>query len=508
MEKLKKIIKKNIFIIEFLLCLLEAITFLRILGGKSGWRASINIYNISILVFIVLIILSIIIISLKNSDKKIEKIFLTFAIPIGILYMIFLIPTFVPDENAHALRAYEIANGEFIIKYDESGDAKTYFPLDLIESGTDGGIDNYIALNDKINEEVDYNNKIESFNPSQSYFPILYIFSGFGFFIGKIFNLNFIITMYIGRMFNLIFGLIIGYYSIKLIPFGKLLLCTYMFLPMFFQQEASLSADSFINSIAIFYIVYNLFLMFEKKEFRKKDKLIFVFLSFLLAICKTVYIPLIFISILLFKNKNFEKKDLIKLLTFTFIISIIFGAIWYKFSSGYTDERDYIKIMNVNGGEQVKWIIKNPINFVKTLIHTSIENLDGYINQFIGTPLGWLNINVNGVIIKVLLVILIFTPFLEETNFILTKYDRIWFILLFLGMGFLSALALFIGWTNVGGDKILGIQGRYFIPIAILPLLCLCIKDKNIKFKNIEYTLPIFLSLLNIGAVYSIIDFF
>ena len=164
--------------------------------------------------------------------------------------------------------------------------------------------------------------------------------------------------------------------------------------------------------------------------------------------------------------------------------------------------------MNVNGGEQVKWIIKNPINFVKTLIHTSIENLDGYINQFIGTPLGWLNINVNGVIIKVLLVILIFTPFLEETNFILTKYDRIWFILLFLGMGFLSALALFIGWTNVGGDKILGIQGRYFIPIAILPLLCLCIKDKNIKFKNIEYTLPIFLSLLNIGAVYSIIDFF
>ena len=70
--------------------------------------------------------------------------------------------------------------------------------------------------------------------------------------------------MYIARILNLIVGLILGYYSIKLIPFGKLLLTIYMFLPMYFQQEASISADSLINSVAIFFIAYNLY--FESNE--------------------------------------------------------------------------------------------------------------------------------------------------------------------------------------------------------------------------------------------------
>ena len=116
-----------------------------------------------------------------------------------------------------------------------------------------------------------YNEMKIVFCPSQSYFPTLYLFSGIGFLIGKMFSLNFMITMYIARTLNLIIGLILGYYSIKIIPFGKLLLTVYMFLPMYFQQQASMSADSLVNSVSIFFIAYNLYLVYNKNEFNIKS---------------------------------------------------------------------------------------------------------------------------------------------------------------------------------------------------------------------------------------------
>ena len=44
-------------------------------------------------------------------------------------------------------------------------------------------------------------------------------------------------------------------------------------------------------------------------------------------------------------------------------------------------------------------------------------------------------------------------------------------------------LGLYITWTGVGEPVIAGVQGRYFIPIMILPLLCFCMKDNHIKLK-------------------------
>ena len=128
--------------------------------------------------------------------------------------------------------------------------------------------------------------------------------------------------------------------------------------------------------------------------------------------------------------------------------------------------------------------------------------------NFIGRDLGRLQINVPEITIYIFMMLLFATPFLEEHKDTLNKFQRIWFVLIFLGMSLIIVTALFMSWTPVGFEYIAGVQGRYFIPIMILILLCMCTKEKYIKFKNINIFYSIIFTLLNISAISTIINFF
>ena len=507
MEKLKKIFYKIIYILEFIFCLIEAFLVLYITNDLLNNQ--IDYFKIIISIILGIVIVAIIVISIKKSNKKIEKLFITFAIPISLLYLVFLIPTYVPDENFHAYRAYEVASGELIISYDENGMTETYIPEDLEKTGIDAGINKYNLLINHMDNNSNYEKDKKVFSACQSYFPALYTFSGIGFLIGKIFSLNFMITMYIARTLNLIVGLILGYYSIKLIPFGKLLLTIYMFLPMYFQQEVSISADSLINSVAIFFIAYNLYLIYKSETFTLKNKIFYILLSIFLSLGKIVYLPLAFLSILLLKNKKYDKKETIKFIIITLCVTIILGCIWYIFSSGYKDQRtEYLIENNVNGGEQIKWILKNPISYIKVLLYTCLSQGNIYLEQFIGAPLGWLNIPIEGFIIKMFFVMLIISPFLEKNDYNIDIKERLFYLILFTGIAILAITGLYIGWSTVGGHVVLGFQGRYLLPIMILPLLCLSLKDKNIEFKNINILSILTVSIFNLGIIVQVMRFF
>ena len=86
--------------------------------------------------------------------------------------------------------------------------------------------------------------------------------------------------------------------------------------------------------------------------------------------------------------------------------------------------------------------------------------------------------------------------------------QKAWGFLISGGIVLLIMTGMYITWTGVGSDVIQGVQGRYFIPILFLALLCLCKKDNYIKIKNIQYKLPIILCWLNLPVLYTIYQFF
>lgn len=366
----------------------------------------------------------------------------------------------------------------------------------------------YSILLDKLKEETDYSKKTDIYIPTQSTSPILYIFSSVGFIIGKIFNLNIIFTLYLARMFNLIFSLILGYYSIRLIPFGKKVLMTYLFTPMYFQQGSSISYDSMINAITIFFIAYIFYLIFRTKDINIKESILIYVLIAIMAISKYVYIPLVGLTFLLILNKNISKKNKITIITIGVLLAIILAVSGYVFSGRYTEERAYVNEMNVNSSEQIKNIIKNPTTFIRVLFNSIKEDAEAYVFTFIGSSLGWLNININNLIICMFLLLLIVTPFLEKNKEEFNFAFRIWNILIFASISILIILGLYLGWSPVGWYKAIGIQGRYFIPCAILVLLSFTSKTKNIEFNNIDIKLLFTVFILNTLTIIQVIENF
>lgn len=503
---LEKIYSKSCFVIEFIISIIFAIQLFKLLyihHYEFNWNAKFIITT-----FIsILILMTIIILNIKKYHRIIEKIFLTFAIPVGILYAIFLMPTYAPDENAHAYRAYQISQGTLIAEKKEV--ATVEVPVDLKDSTTDNNMKvTYADLVRRINKPIDNTNKENVYNAAQNYFPTLYIFSAIAFDIGDIFQLNYIYSIYLGKLLNFIVFLVLGYFSIKNIPFGKLVLFTYLMIPMLLHQVSSISADSFIIVITIFFIAKTLQMAFTKENISKREEIIYYISAFLMGVAKSVYIPIGLLSLLIIINKNINKNKKIRLIAISSFSCIIIGAIWYVYSSGYIDTRHYLDINGVNGKEQILFILHNPITYLRVFLNTIHDVGETYLYNFIGSSLGWMDISVPNFTIVSYLFLLLISPFLEKHEEELNIKLKIWTILIFLVTCAVVITALYIIWTGVGQWNILGVQGRYFLPVGILALLCVCSKKRFLQFNHINVILPIILTLLNFSAIQQIIEFF
>ena len=123
---LKKYIKKNInflsifaifLLLTILLLLVEHydFNFETLIGIEMDLHGKLSIVIIVLVSFYYFFVLNF----LQNSNM--EKLFLVFAIPIGIIYMIAFPIGSVPDEKEHFFRAYEISLGYITSDKNENG---------------------------------------------------------------------------------------------------------------------------------------------------------------------------------------------------------------------------------------------------------------------------------------------------------------------------------------------------------------------------------------------------
>lgn len=491
------------YAIEFIFALIFSIGIFNLIYYKQYFSFVHGKYLI-LTVFVAILLFFIICYDIKINYKKIENLFLAIAIPIGLLYIIFLLPTYIPDEQAHLFRAYDISKGVIITNVKIQ---REFIPSDIrkLESQR---INSYNELPEKIYQKTDHNSKTEElFNSAEAYSFIMYIFSSLACLISRVFSLNLYIMVYLARIFNFIFFLIMGYYTIKVLPFGKLVMFVYLLNPVLMQEAMSVSADSFINATTLMFIAYNLHILFTKKKLSKKQKIIYATLVVCISFSKYVYFPLVFITILLFFNKSAEyNKD--KFFIVMIIISIILAIICCYIGVLYKDIRSYVIENNINSLEQVKYILRNPINYILTLINTMKEYGKIYVYQFLGYNFVGLNIDGNKMISALYLLLLLASPFLEKNEKSLNLYQKIWCLFMVFGIIILVMTGLYIAWTTVNGNVIQGVQGRYFLPIIILALLCLVKKGKYIEFKYTNFVVLFALCCVNYIGLGSIIKFF
>lgn len=440
---------------------------------------------IASLVTIITIILELIV---EKKNIKIEKLYVILAIAIYGMFILFF-PLFTAhDELYHWFRAYEISEGNMLSDINE-GKALTKLPYAVSEVHNKEYYEiNYRTLKNTIDAKlVEDNRAYHDMSAVALYSPVQYMPQSIGIFIARLFTDRMLIMAYMGRAMNALFAIVLIYFSIKIIPFGKRLLFTIAFLPIAIEGFTSLSADAITISISMFLISYILSIIYDKnhRKITKKDYIIILISSIILSLCKIVYIPLVLLPFLIPMKKFKNKKEYIIFTITIALISISCNLIWLKIASKYLNLYSQGKVAvstaKLNPAGQVKNVLTHPFNYLSMLIYTFFTNFKSYIMSMLGDNLGWGEvINPLSIVpIAYLSLLTINSVFDKNANKKLDLKNNIMFGFISLCVIGLIFTSLYVQFTPPGSKTILGVQGRYFIPV--LPLLLLLATN----FKNI-----------------------
>ncbi len=410
--------------------------------------------------------LSLFIYTRKNMTP--EKLFL-YTVPIMCLLFLVIMPMYRGhDENRHMLRIYEISEGHLLTEVHD-GVVGTPLPSVVID-GTGKYWREEMTYNDVLDlkdVEIDYDDtKITSMDTVAIYSPVQYIPQAIGMVFSRLISDNLLLMLYMARLFNLIVCVVLLYFAIKLIPFGKLLVYLISILPLSIEAFSTMSPDGITISLSILLIAYILNIIFKKdRVVQKKDVAIISVISVIIALCKIVYVPLVTAILLIPASKFKSKKSKALISTFVIGISVIANLIWFKISTNY--------LALISGGSSTDKIINvltSPIDYFRMLLYTMNYNGSTYMERLFGSVLAM------GEFVKLYFIVpfvfSIFFLFESATNKELkkrfSKFQNIVIFLIALVVVGLVFTSLYVQYTDESSMTISGVQGRYFIPILLL----------------------------------------
>lgn len=429
----------------------------------------------------------------NNLIKNVLIIFMT----LGILFCCTTQLNGSLDEKKHFMSAFNISVGNF-----------NYKEKNISEESIER-IPRVCSLNESMrffgekyenkkfeNDSVDVDSKPSVYN------FIIYLPSAIGITIGKVLHGSVADIYIFGRIFNLLAYMLLLMSIIKQLPFKKnVFFVTYM-MPIIILLAGSYSIDGMCVGIVGLFIAYCLKLYKSPEQIKTSQifKLAILFALSLLAkemsymfICLLVLImPLIKII------KENKKSMLIAVIGVIGIMLILVKSIFFGEShalvsdprSGGTDVK-----------QQLQFVINNPISDIKI----AINHIKGTLFNF-----HWLNyINPSNFFGEASIAFVAHFIFLlyiaiSDNSFRFKIKEKIIIALTFLAVFGTGSLVMYLSFTPVGHDMIMGYQTRYIFPI--LPLLFMIInnnnkeKDKNTK-ENISIATTLFIIIDLIGSI-------
>lgn len=413
----------------------------------------------------------------NNNIMAPEKVFLIISISLGLAYLIFT-PLFKGhDEEYHWYKSYAISLGELTSQKNTDGLVGDILPERVTRVyGVQGNFvdikyrNSLISIAYSTSENILKNDSEQNFieNRTASLYPFVQMLpQAIGISLSRALGAGIYFQAIFGRLVNFIFFIMMGYFSIKILPSKKYFLMALLLSPKVMYISTTLSGDVFTNSIIILFIAYVLNLVSNKKLLSKKDILLLLILTPCVAISKMVYLPVCGLLLILPKEcfKNGKQRTIIT--TLFMLLAIIVSAVNLKVSS------DFLSVTNTDSGEQVEYILNNPFKYIYTITDNTIRNFKEWSLDVVGGYMEW-GVNLIQPIVISIFTYLIFvlSIFIKEKALHLSKFQRAISTLIFLGVVILIETALYIQWTpqseGIGGNNILGVQGRYFTPIIIL----------------------------------------
>ena len=405
--------------------------------------------------------------SYKN-ENQLHKIGLVLIIIFGLI-MVFLAPPMAfPDEAVHFTRAELISEGQLYPEISDKGVYVNdyYFNMNQAQNSS-------TVLNANFNNPITDHKGYWDHTTDTPFYS--YILSALGILLAKILNLTEIWALYFARIANLLLYSLVAYFMIKTIPKFKLPLLIIATIPLCISQASSLSYDAFILTFSLIIITY--FVKMYCGEINEKNLAIFFISILLISLIKPPYIILSFLTLILpYENQKYKKYSLIISIILIIITILSISSI---FTSLFAQT---VPTSTVSRAGQMQFIMSNPsilIDLGKNIIVSIPDLLIMKSNYFHYADF-------QGFKLFNILYIIAFIAFslFYKLDINLDKNKRIISAIIFLIIYIGVYGILYLQWTPVGSNVILGVQTRYFLPIIFLVPLIINLKNKKIENKE------------------------
>lgn len=446
------------------------------------------IYFFAIVSFIV--VMGIIVTSILIIKKiKIEKIAFCLVIILGSLYIMVIPPYATPDEPAHISTAY--AQSSMLMNKDAIDSEGRVVGYDDMTS--------YLVRREipNANSYVQYIRwllgKNESITESKNFVLGSYLDMGgvgyipqiVGITIGRIAKLNSIQILFVGRLCAMFLFAVITYLTVKLMPFGKITMLVIAILPMTMQQAVSFSYDSVLNGVLFFMIAYSLYLAYSKERVHWKQILIIIGLNMVVIPTKFIYIAIVALCLLIPKEKFGGRRNKIvagSTVALGSIVIIIATNIERIFELIATTEKHKGGASSELAYYTASYVLKHPLQTIEVFVNTITRDISYYVETLIGQHLGWLDIGIESIIILGFIILLLLSVLQKEKELRIGASEKYVMAGVIVVVFIMVLFSLLMAETYVGSETVLGVQGRYFLPV--LPLILFLMQNKRIVLKE------------------------
>ena len=457
--------------------------------------------------FAVISLLAVMVI-INISTLKIEQVFVVAFLLTGFLYTMILPPYSAPDEAKHFATVYYYTNPAGAEELLDDRGKTIVRETDLVLNHRDNYKPNastYEVIKKELTSPEVSLKSAGYFDNPLSVPPTSYIPQEIGGLIGRIFGLSGVLTLYLMKVCMLIAAAVLGYFTIKIAPVGKMIFFALYFTPMVLALMTSANYDSSVDSLAFLIIAYILKLRIENEKVGIKEYVPLLLLSLIMVPIKVVYILVIFAVFVIPVSKFGGRKNYLLMNGGLILINaVVLLAI--RISS-----IRYIVVEGGGGTANVHWtlgqILSNIPRACIVFAQSFFKEISFYYDTMIGQRLGWLELMVPSILIlcfSLVIFMCVFSKTGSEKEYEAPLWERVIYVLIFLAVYCGVMLALWLDFTSAGSEVIEGVQGRYFIPA--LPLLLLALKGKGFVFdERIIRWVPVALVSFNIftlGAVF------
>lgn len=433
---------------------------------------------------------------------SVERFYVPVALLLGFIIQFVITVYGVPDEPWHMDTAYKYSNMLLFIP-DTGEEGKIYKRRCDVEMGdmlaNDLESNSYYQLLERTLEKDENKELIAvSYVDTTNLVPgVFFLPAAVGISIGRILYMPAMLTFQLGRICNLIIFVLLVWYAVRIIPFGKNLFGMLGLLPIAIQQAASASYDAMINGI-IFLFVAMCFKMEDRQSWNKRNLLILCLLAVMIVSVKGgVYFPVLFLLCMPFKRKN--KGQTNKKVFYQRMILLagggiaIFSALLIKYMP--TVKWILMSLTKTGEGEDyytLQYVLKHPLEVICLFWNTLMEIGDTHFRGMLGGMLSWHNVKVNWIFIIMLLIGLLLLSHVEGDRYYGGKKQKI----LLISAGMFSVLlimaSMMFACTTLNATHILGLQGRYYLalaPLAFLTVTTSMVHVKKEQCTNIWLTL-------------------